>query len=407
VDRAWQSFLTLLAASAIWAIANAPAQAQAIGCACPAGFTPASATTCVNNVLVIVPAICPGRNAGHLAASQQQLSFSGVQTILQQRRDQLQGMVAGSAMSSRISSYSAANFSANALGYDDESQKTNPLASSAYAAAPASAPANPAIGIWVQGLGDWEHDDALAVADVSHFTRTYTAQGGLDRTWQGLMSSDDALVIGIVASWTASHVSYANSPITVQLTGPGVGLYGEYVKGGFSADLTTKFDFLQLRQDFAGLAPNESVDVTNAGVSGNLQYKLTSTGNSFVEPTAGFSFTRTMFGGGTAINLQDASTLRLQAGARVGTAWEVNGVSVEPTLKALVYGDAIAQGTSIAGSVVSATISPTDEGLVRGEIDPELCFNLPDNYSVTLSGVFRFGEAMVGGSAGLNLRKQW
>lgn len=302
--RVWLSLLTLLAASVISGF-TIPAQAQAIGCACPAGFTPATGTTCVNNVLVVVPAICPGRNAGQLAAGQQQLSFWGVQTILQQRRDQLQGAVAGPAISSRISSYSASNFSANALGYDDQSQKTNPLASSAYAAAPSSTSASPAIGVWVQGMGDWEHDDALAAADVGHFTRTYAAQGGLDRTWQGLTSSNDALVVGIVASRTGSHVSYDNSPVTVRLMGPGVGVYGEYVKGGLSADLTTKFDFLQLTQDFAGLAPNASVDVTNAGVSGNLQYKIASIGNTFAEPTVGFSYTRTMFSNGTALNLQD------------------------------------------------------------------------------------------------------
>jgi hypothetical protein len=363
-------------------------------------------------VLVIVPAICPGRNAGnagHLAASQQQLSFWGVQTILQQRRDQLQSTLGGPGTSSKISSYSSSDFSTdkNALGYDGQSQKTNPLASTAYAAV-SSPPANAAWGGWVQGLGDWEHDDALSAEDVSHFTRTYTAQGGIDRTWQGLAGSDDALVVGIVSSWTTSHVSYDNSPTTLRLVGPGVGVYSEYVKGGFSTDLTAKFDFLQLRMDFAGLAPNASVDVTNAGVSGNLQYKFTGAGHNFIEPTAGFSFTRTMFSGGVAtLNLQDASTLRLQAGARLGTTWGLNGISIEPTLKALVYGDAIAQGTSIAGSVLGASISPTDEGLVRGELDPEICFNLANNYSVTFSGLFRFGRGMEGGSAGLNLRKQW
>jgi hypothetical protein len=52
-------------------------------------------------------------------------------------------------------------------------------------------------------------------------------------------------------------------------------------------------------------------------------------------------------------------------------------------------------------------LAPSDTGLVRGELDPELYFNLPDNYSLTLSGQARFGNALVGGSAGANLRKQW
>ena len=105
-----------------------------------------------------------------------------------------------------------------------------------------------------QGMGDWERDNALSATDVGHFTSTYAAQGGVDRTWRGLAASDDALVVGIVSSWTGSHVSYDNSPTTMRLDGPGVGVYGEYVRGGFSADLTTKFDFLQMKLDFAGVA---------------------------------------------------------------------------------------------------------------------------------------------------------
>ena len=368
----------------------------------------------IGQPIPVSPANCTARNAinqsvGHIAASQQQQSFWGVQMMLQQRRDQLQGTLGSHGTSSSISGYASSEFDtdtdSNALGYASQSQKTNPLVSKA---APPPAPANPAWAVWVQGLGSWEHDDALSATDIAHFTSTYAAQGGLDRTWRGLMSSDDALVVGIVSSWTASHVSYDNSPTTMQLVGPGVGVYGTYVKGGFSTDLTTKFDFLQMLQDFAGLAPNTSVGITNAGVSGNVQYKVTWAGNNFVEPTAGFSFTRTMFGSGAAaLDLEDSSTLRLQAGARLGTTWQVNGISIDASLKALVYDNVIAQGTSITASAFSAAIAPTDQGLVRGELDPQLCFNLADGYSVTLSGNLRFGEALLGGSAALNLRKQW
>jgi hypothetical protein len=58
----------------------------------------------------------------------------------------------------------------------------------------------------------------------------------------------------------------------------------------------------------AGLGvPNGSIGVTNAGASGNVQYKLKFAA-SFVEPTAGFSFTRTMFGDNAALmGLQDGS----------------------------------------------------------------------------------------------------
>jgi hypothetical protein len=405
----------LIAAGMSWITAT-PAHAQlAGGCKCPANFTPSGPTTCKNifNPGVFAPAICTTRNAinqsvGHIAASQQQQSFWGVQTMLQQRRDQLQGTSGGRGTSSSISGYSSSDFDTDALAYSGQSQKANPLASPVYKAAPQSTPANPAWGTWVQGLGNWERDNPLSATDIGRYTSTYAVQAGLDRTWRGLTSANDALVVGIVSSWTNSHVSYDNTPTTMRLVGPGIGAYAMYIKGGFSTDLTTKVDFLQMLQDFAGVAPNASVGITSAGVSGNVQYKITWAGNNFLEPTAGFSYTRTIFGGGAPeLDLQNSSTLRLQAGARLGTTWEVNGISIDSSLKALVYGNAIVTGTSIAASVLGAAITPTDQGLVRGELDPSMSFNLADGYSVTLSGSLLFGQALRGGSAALNLRKQW
>ena len=132
-----------------------------------------------------------------------------------------------------------------------------------------------------------------------------------------------------------------------------------------------------------------------------------------MEPTAGFTLSHVSFGRAGPLNLEDAYTVKLQAGARLGTNWDVgNDVSVDASLKALVYGDSIAQGTSVAGATDPANpfntpLSPTDAGIVRGELDPELCFTLPDNYSLTVSGEVRNGRAIVGGSAGINLHKQW
>ena len=175
--------------------------------------------------------------------------------------------------------------------------------------------------------------------------------------------------------------------------------------------MTAKFDFLQMTQDFGGVAPDASVSVLNSGVSGNVQYKFSGTHSEFIEPTMGFTLTHVSFGsGGTALNLEDGYTVRLQAGARVSKTWDFGqGVSVDANLKALVYGDAVGQGT-VASSLSGGTVlplAPTDAGLIRGELDPELCFNLPNDYSVTVSGQARFGEAVAGGSVGVNLRKQW
>jgi hypothetical protein len=390
-----------------------PAHAQlAPGCTCPAGFVPNTSTTC--RVFItgpFAPAICPITNVGHIIAAQQQQSFWGIKTMLQQKQDQLQSTPRPSATHTAISGYmpSSLEDGSGVLSYSNKTQKNNPLASSLYDVASTPAPATPIWGGWVQGLGDNERDGVLSATDTAHFTQTYTAQAGLDRTQQGVLSSDDAAVVGIVSSWTSTHTAFQGSSTKLLLTGPGVGIYSQYVKGGFSTDLTTKFDFLKMTQDFAGIMPNETIGVVNAGLSGNVQYKITGKDNNFVEPTAGFSLTHTGFNNGGTLGLEDAYTVRLQAGGRVGTNWDVgNGVTIDGSFKALIYGDAVSQGTSASGiGTLAAAITPSDTGLVRGELDPEVAFNLPHDYSVTVSGQYRFGRALTGGSAGINMRKQW
>jgi hypothetical protein len=406
-----------LAAAAILAFSGAsPAYAQlSAGCTCPAGSTPISSTICVVKGTFTKPAICSAGNLGiaRIAANQQQLSFWGVQQIIQGRRDQLQGTLGGNdnKAASIVSGYATSDFDRtfSALGY--AGSPSNPLASPVYKAPPAPAApsgSDPSWAAWGQGLGDWERRDSTSPTDFAHFTSTNAAQAGVDGTWRGLTAADDALVIGLVGSWTSTHVTFDGTPTKTRLEGPGAGLYGTYVKAGFSADLTTKFDFLQMTNDFGSVTPPPiSVGLTNAGVSGNIQYKQDLGHASFVEPTGGFSFTRTMFGSGAeGAGLADSSDLRLQAGARWGATWMVNGVSVEPSLKTLVYSDVIVEGgTTVTAAAVA--ISPTDQGKVRGEVDPALSLDFGQGYSASLSGQVRFGAGMLGGSANLNLRKQW
>ncbi|HEY6255690.1 MAG TPA: autotransporter outer membrane beta-barrel domain-containing protein [Xanthobacteraceae bacterium] len=396
-----------------------PARALNPGCTCPARSAPVGANQCYVIGIGFIPATCTAptptggsinqstinQSVAHAAASQQQLSFWGVRAILEGRRDQLQGTLGAGRPTAMISGYAASELDGapGALSY--AGQRANPLATPAYKAPPAPASTGPSFATWTQGLADFVHDDAASDADLTHVTRIHQAQGGFDGTWQNVAGG--ALVVGLLGTWTGAHVSYDGTATSTKLEGPGTGLYGTYVNGGFSLDVTTKFDFLHLTEDFAGLAPANAVNLTNAGVNGNAQYKAELKGGSFVEPTAGFSFTRTMFGAAaTAIGLADASTLRLQAGARFGTTWDFKGVSVEPSLRALVYSNVIADG-SAATNAGAAGIVPTDQGKVRGELDPDVNWNFGNGYSGTLWGAVRFGQGMRAGAAILNLRKQW
>jgi hypothetical protein len=395
-----------------------PASAQlAAGCSCPSGSI-VSGNQCAlqGAALVLHAPVCTGsgssqtaisQSVGRLASSQQQLSFSGIQSLLEGRRDQLQGN-SEFRRTSPISGYSPFDLddSYGALGYSRETKKALPAPF--YKAAPSPVSTGPSWGSWVEGLGDWQRNDPVAANDLQHFTSTYGAQAGIDGTWQGLTSGNDAVVVGVIASWMSSKVIYDGSPTSLTMSGPGIGAYATYLNGNFSTDLAIKGDFLRMNEDFGGATPGQSVDVTNFGVSGNVQYKIATSEKGFFEPTGGFSFTRTFFGDNAiALDLKDASTLRLQAGARFGTSLDVNAVKLEPTLKVLAYSNVVADGSSITSDAIGAAIVPTDQGKVRGELDPQLNADFGNGYSALLAGQVRFGDQLVGGSASLMLRKQW
>ena len=405
------------------------AQAQAIcgcdsnhfsigrGLCCPKGTSP-DGNTCFGDEssTPATPEVCRAATPqiGQIAASQQQLSFSTVAGVLRTRRDQLQGPLGSqSNPPSPVMGYSTFNLddSFAALGYASRAERNpvygadkNPLYKSPLTPAVA---AGPTWATWVEGVGDWEKRSALNANDIGRTQDTYGVHAGLDATWKNAWLPGDFVVAGLVTNWTSSRISLSGSPATLRLEGPGVGLYSMYINGPWSADLVGKLDFLTLKEDFAGLAPNSSIGVTNAGISGNVQYK-NKFGASFLEPTMGFSFTRTIFGDNAALmGLQDGSTLRLQAGARFGTAFNANGISFEPTLALLAYSNVIADGTSVATVPVAVPVTPTDQGLVRGEVDPELNLDFNNGYTAYVRGSVRFGSELVGGSAKVGLRKQF
>ncbi len=387
------------------------AQAQS-ACGCPVGSFPRGGFCEFfpgdESEPIVFSPTCKTPQIGQIAASQQQLSFSTVAGVLRTRRDQLQGPLGSqSNPTSPLMGYSTFNLddSFAALGYASRAEKNPPLYK-APPAAPAVA-AGPSWATWVEGVGDWEKRRALDANDIGRTQDTYGVHAGLDGTWKNAWLPGDYVVAGLVTNWTSTRINLTGSPATLRLEGPGVGLYSLYINGPFSADIVGKFDFLNLKEDFAGLAPNGSIGVTNAGVSGNVQYK-NKFGASFLEPTMGFSFTRTMFGDNAALmGLQDGSTLRLQAGARFGTVFDVNGISFEPTLALLAYSNVIADGTSVNTLPIPVPVTPTDKGLVRGEVDPELNLDFNNGYSAYVRGSVRFGSELVGGFAKVGLRKQF
>jgi hypothetical protein len=343
-------------------------------------------------------------SVGQIVAGQQQQSFFAVSGVLQGRRDALQGGVTPPRPSAAMG-YAPADLdgSPGLLGYAPDKQK-NPLSDVPAPPAPAF---GPTWATWVEGMGNWEKRNALNQFDVGRTQDTYSTHAGVDATWANPFLTGDYLVTGLVTNYSSAQVDLVNGA-KLHLEGPGGGLYGMYINGGFSADVVGKIDYLTLKEDLSALGLSDgSIGITAAGAAGNVQYKYKFAWG-FIEPTMGFAFTRVMFGDDrVAMGLQDGSTLRLQAGARFGGAFQINGVSIEPTIALLAYSNVIADSTSLATVDVPVPVTPTDKGLVRGEVDPELNFNFDNGYSAYIRGSFYAGTELIGGAAKIGLRKEF
>jgi outer membrane autotransporter protein len=347
------------------------------------------------------------------AAQTSQLLVSGVEAHLQSRRDEIQRAQCQDQQGEGCTPQAGrplAYIGDDALSYQSDSARAN-TASDALATVVKSPPASQELGpkpaLWAQAFDDWaSFNESAAGQNFGRTINTYGFQMGFDETWRNLFSSADAFVLGIVGGDSQVNMKFDTMNMRVNLEGPGIGVYGMYVIGGFSADALVKEDWYSLSELDPSESMSTSVNLQNFSAAGNVQYKFWGTvKGTFIEPTAGFVYTNSEYGSQpTGLGLEDGHVLRLQSGARFGSAWDWNNIHFEPTLLALVYSDVTVTGTALQNIGVAA---PTDEGLVRGEIDLELHADFGDGLSAFTRGETRFGEGLVEGAIKIGARKQW
>ena len=213
---------------------------------------------------------------------------------------------------------------------------------------------------WGQGFVDHEnYSGSFMGVDIGRNTATGGGIGGVDVTRTGLFSPGDAGVLGILAGDTSAYIRNATGS-TANVDGPGVGVYGLYVKGPFSADATFKTDFLSLSQTAPG-APT-GVSLNNYTVSGDLSYR-NEMGSWWWEPTIGVSDVRTIWG--SAAGITDGNDVRVTGGVRWGTGWDWAGVHVLGELSTFLYDDVSITGGTIAAA--TTPLAPTYQGKVFGQ----------------------------------------
>jgi hypothetical protein len=208
-------------------------------------------------------------------------------------------------------------------------------------------------------------------------------------------SASDAVVFGILTGDLTATVRNADGS-TALVHGPSLGAYSAYVNGAFSIDATFKTDFFALTETDAGVVT--PLGLNNYVAAGNVNYKQ-DMGTWWFQPTAGVSYTRTVWNSESAADgFTDGTDVRVQGGVRFGSGFDWAGIHFDRSLTVLAYDDVVISGGTLAVATGSP-LAPTDEGKIFGQLIGRLEAQLTDNWSVNVEGEFR-GSTDVYGLAG-------
>jgi hypothetical protein len=331
-----------------------------------------------------------------------QAAMSPVESELQSIRDQIQS---GNPAAGRGPLGYATDPSdvQDALGYSSD-KSAGAAASPIFLKAPPK-PADPSgWAVWGQAFGDYEtRSGSFDGASIARNTSTGGGIAGLDKTFTGLTSASDALVVGILANGMVSDTIYAVGS-DARITGSSVGAYATYINGGFSTDLTYKIDFLNVNSTADGVS--SLFGLTNYTTEFNVNKKIEMPGNWWIEPTAGFSDTATQWNGAAkALGLANGDDWRVRGGARFGWSGSYNNIPVEFTVGAYAYDDVSITGGTLA-SVVTPMV-PTDQGLVFGQLVSKASFDWGKGLSSYVEAELRGSTNIFGVAGRAGARYQW
>jgi hypothetical protein len=333
------------------------------------------------------------QSLGYISQQISQVSSTGIQQQIWSIEDRLQGKPATAF---------------RPIGFADEASTADPVIDSAFAALgyssdpksplamkalPALEPTQVSYSAWVQGFVDYEN--RTGTFNGIDIGRNTLIGGGLAAADATIQRGTSAWVFGLLTGDLTATVRNADGSVAL-VRGPSAGVYSAYVNGPFSIDGTFKTDFFSLTEADVGVVI--PLGLNNYVTTGNVNYKQ-DMGTWWFQPTAGVTYTRTVWNGQSiADGFSDGTDVRVQGGARFGSGFDWAGVHFDQSLTVLAYDDVIISGGTLAVAT-GVPMAPTDEGKLFGQVIGKLEAQLTSNWSVNIEGEFR-GSTDVYGVAG-------
>jgi len=243
--------------------------------------------------------------------------------------------------------------------------------------------------------------------DTGYDQTLWGFQAGLDHEFDGTVA-DGVLIAGVLGGYVTSNVDFDNGE-SVKLSGPQVGVYATWVKGGLYVDGLVKGDFLKADYNVGGA--DDSTDATTIGVRVESGYRFLTATGMFIEPNASLAYAHTKIDdiniAGTAVNFDNGNGLEGRLGARFGGSALKDGVKYDPYLSVGIAGDLLSKNQVFLDSGPGLVVED-DAPDVFGEVGAGInIFSSKSGWTGFAKADLRFGDDYVGGTGKIGARWAW
>lgn len=280
-------------------------------------------------------------------------------------------------------------------------------------------PGDPAkkTGIWGRFIGNGAErstertitpfQNQSVTIDTGYDQTLWGFQVGLDHEFEGNVA-DGVLIAGVLGGYVSSNADF-NSGDSVRFSGPQVGVYASWVKGGLYVDGLVKGDFLKADYNVAG--SDSDTDSTTIGVRVETGYRYFTSTGMFIEPNASLAYAHTSIDdvtvAGTPVRFDDGDGLEGKLGARFGGSSLKDGVKYDPYLSVGIAGNLLSDN-SVFFSSGPGLVVEDDAPDVFGEVGAGInIFSTKSGWTGFAKADLRFGDDYVGGTGKIGVNWAW
>jgi hypothetical protein len=280
-------------------------------------------------------------------------------------------------------------------------------------------------GIWVKGVANFMRRDATftytplgggpaSSQDARYGQNSYGLVAGGDVGTQGVLTSGDTLLGGVMAGYVASNVDFDGTQATADYSGVLLGAYGTYLNRGLVIDAAVKAHLLTVKYLQSGnsvLAANP--DAVSVGAQLDAGKRLSVASDIFIEPLASFSYLSTTIDdsalGVNAVRFHEDRSARGSIGLRVGSAEQfLDGSLLDISLTGRVWDELDGNNKALLATGGSTSLLSDKFSGVFGEFGASAnVFGTDDGWSGFFSGSIKFRNDFVSETLTAGIRYHW